>query len=56
MKLSVGVKIESEGKLDNDEKVKFVGPGKVWDEERKLVGCRIYVNYQKPSTFPHYTF
>ena len=28
----------------NDGNVKFAGPRKIWDEERKLVGPGIYVN------------
>ena len=31
------VKMESRGKLSNDEKVKFIGSWKVWDRERKFV-------------------
>ena len=30
--------MKNRGKLGNDGKVKFMGPGKVWDRERKLVG------------------
>ena len=48
------VKMESRGKLSNYMKVKFVGPEKMWDGERKLVGNGIYVNYTKTFTF--YTF
>ena len=36
---------ESRGKLSNDELYKFVGPGKVWDGERKFVGSETYGNY-----------
>ena len=36
------VKMESGCKLGNNEKVKFVGSGKVWDGERKLVGLMIH--------------
>ena len=43
--------MESRGKLGNDEKVKFVGPIKMWDGERKFVGPGIYVNYTKTTTF-----
>ena len=39
-----GVKMESRGKLGDDGKVKFVGPKKNVDRERKLVGLEIYVN------------
>ena len=33
-----GAKMKSRGKLGNDEKVKFVGSGKMRDWERKFVG------------------
>ena len=36
------VKMEN---ISNDEKVKFVGPRKVWDRKIKFVGPEIYVNY-----------
>ena len=51
-----GVKMEIIGILCNVEKVKFVGPGKVWDGERKLVGPEIYGNYtsQFHSPIPLY--
>ena len=46
---------ESRGKLSNNEKLKFVGPGKMWDGERKFVSPKIYVNYHfhfpKPNPF-----
>ena len=43
------VKMESRGKLGNDEKVKFVGPSKNvrWIEK----ACGSYVNYPKTITF-----
>ena len=34
-------------KVENDEREKFVGPRKMWDEDRKLVYSWIYVNYKK---------
>ena len=43
--------MESRSKLGNDEKVKFVGPVKMWDGERKFVGPEMYVNYTKTTTF-----
>ena len=45
------VKMKSRGKLSNDGKVKFVCPENMWDEERKLVGLKIYVNYTKTYNF-----
>ena len=35
-----GLNMKNVGKLGTDERIKFVGPGKVWDEERKLMSPR----------------
>ena len=43
--------MESGGKLDNDEKVKFVRPRKSVRWREKTCGPEIYVNYTKTITF-----
>ena len=46
--------MENRGKLGNDDKVKFVGPRKMWDWERKLVAHGIYEShhFHFPYSFP----
>ena len=50
--------MESRGKLDNDEKVKFVGPSKIVRLREKTCGPRTYGNYifqfQNLIPFPNY--
>ena len=51
-----GVKMESRGKLGNDEKVKFVGPMKRVRWKEKTCGPVMYVNYnfQFSLSFPSF--
>ena len=58
MELSVRVKMESRGKLDNDdEKVKFVEAKKNVRWREKTCGlCDTYKLPKKSSTFPYFTF